>query len=227
MSEEILKVEKLDYSFSRSKPLFNQLSFSIRRGQVFALVGHNGAGKTSLFHLILGFKFADRGTIEIAGVANTQAQSRTRIGYVPERPYLPLDRNLNSYLKYLLKLNADASRSDYDRMQNLLKEFGLSEVANQPLKSFSKGMLQKSMIVQSLMSDPDLVILDEPMSGLDPEARTNLREKILAWKQQGKSVLFSSHALEDVEQLADEVLVLNRGKVEFLGSVTDWKRKQS
>lgn len=222
MKTDPLVVQKLSFSFSK-KPILNELTLNVRPAEVFALVGHNGAGKTTLFHLILGFKFAKLGTITLFGQNVLSSHSRQRVGYVPERAYLPVDQSLRKYLKYLADLqNFDASREE-DEIERVAKDVGLFEVLHQPMRTYSKGMLQKVMLAQALFGNPDLLILDEPMSGLDPEARAQLRARILQWKTAGKSVLFSTHALEDVEELADRVMVLDQGKVTFLGTTQEWK----
>jgi ABC-2 type transport system ATP-binding protein len=221
MNIEVLSVKDLTFSFSK-KPVFSHLNLSLNSGEVLAVVGHNGAGKTTLFHLILGYKFANSGEIKIFNKNVLVAQSREGLGYVPERAYLPLEQSFFSYLKYLAALQnieRDKRDSEAARVASLV---GLNEVMHQPMKSYSKGMLQKTMLAQAILGDPQFIILDEPMSGLDPEARQDLRAQIQSWKKQGKTVLFSTHALDDVETLADRVMVLDQGKMMFSGTTNEW-----
>jgi len=223
MSERVLPLSVQNVSFSfGSKPALRDVSFDVNPGEVFALIGHNGAGKTTLFHLILGYKFARRGRISLFGKPALDAPSRRDLGYVPERAYLPMEQSLHSYLKYLGDLQNFDSGELNDEIERVASEVGLQAVLRQPMRSFSKGMLQKAMLAQALLGRPRLMILDEPMSGLDPDAREQLRARITGWKAQRKSVLFSTHALEDVEHLADRVMVLDQGVQNFLGPKDEW-----
>jgi len=223
MSERVLPLSVQDVSFSfGNKPALRGVSFDVNPGEVFALIGHNGAGKTTLFHLILGYKFARRGRISLFGKTALDASSRRDLGYVPERAYLPMEQSLHSYLKYLGDLQNFDSGGLNDEIERVASEVGLQAVVRQPMRSFSKGMLQKAMLAQALLGNPRLLILDEPMSGLDPDARAQLRDRIFRWKEQRKSILFSTHALEDVEHLADRILVLDQGMQSFLGSKGEW-----
>lgn len=225
-SKAVLSVQNVSFSFrgKTKKTILREVSFEIQPGEIFALVGHNGAGKTTLFHLILGYKFADRGEITLGGKNAFDSNSRQGLGYVPERAYLPVEQSFSSYLKYLGDLQDFDRSSLKGEIERVAKEVGLHHVMHQPMRSFSKGMLQKTMLAQALLGKPRLMILDEPMSGLDPEAREQLRARIHAWKNEGKAVLFSTHALEDVEELADRVMVLDQGVRTFLGTKTEWMK---
>ena len=219
-----LNVQNVSFSFSKKK-ILQDLSLTIASGEVFALIGHNGAGKTTLFHLILGYKFANQGSIELFGKNVLNPVARTELGYVPERTYLPTDQSFFAYLKYLANLQCLDASTLNEEVERVAKEVGLFEVMHQPMKSFSKGMLQKTMLAQAILGNPRFIILDEPMSGLDPEARAQLRARLQLWKSQGKTILFSSHALEDVEQLADRVMVLDKGVCTFVGTTSEWMSK--
>jgi len=189
------------------------------------VIGHNGAGKTTLFHLLLGLKFPDRCSIAIFGESPESPRSRASVGYVPERPYFNLELGFGEMLRFhagLLGMDAATRVAEGARVAAAV---GLREQVNQSLKTFSKGMLQKAMIAQALLGNPRILILDEPMSGLDPEARETLRRWIREWKQEGRTVVFSTHALEEVESLADRVLVLKSGRLEFLGDEKSWKER--
>ena len=219
-----LKVEDLGFSLQK-KTLLSGVSFEVHAGQSFAVIGHNGAGKTTLFHLLLGLKFPDQGTISIFNEPSQSARSRARLGYVPERPYLNLDLKFEEVLELHFELIAIEPHKRNSELRRVAETVGLQNHLNQRLKTFSKGMLQKTMIAQALLGDPRLLILDEPMSGLDPETRAALKGWISQWKGEGRTILFSTHALEDVETLADQVLVLKGGRIEFLGSESAWKER--
>ncbi len=222
MSELVLNADQLQFSIKK-RNLLKGVRFSVTRGKTFAVVGHNGAGKTTLFHLILGLKIQTGGTIELFGKSNLDFKSREKIGYVPERPYLNLEMTLQGLLIYHAKLMGLASGFTKDEVKRVANEVGLQNHLHQALSTFSKGMLQKSLLAQARLGHPELYIMDEPMSGLDPEAREEVRQQIQKLKKEGRTIIFSSHALEDVEQLADEVLILKEGSVNFLGTVTEWK----
>jgi ABC-2 type transport system ATP-binding protein len=201
------------------------VGFHVPQGKTLAIIGHNGAGKTTLFHLILGLKFRDRGAIEIRGQDAQSPAARSHVGFVPERPYLNLELTLRKTLHYLGELSGISRASLSAKVEKAAREVELDAVLDQPLKTYSKGMLQRTLIAQAMLHDPSLLVLDEPMSGLDPEAREFLKNKIKEWKAGGKSVLFSSHVIEDVNELADLVGVLDSGRLTFFGPVQEWSAK--
>ena len=225
MNELALAVSELHFQAGK-KVILDQVTFSIRKGTVFAVVGHNGAGKTTLFHLILGLKIQSSGRIELSGRSNLERHARSDLGYVAERPYLNLNFKFRDFLLFHAKLMGIPFSEQQKEVQRVAGEVGLQNHLPQALSTFSKGMLQKTLIAQSMIGNPQVMILDEPMSGLDPEARGSVRAHIQKWKQDGKTIIFSSHALEDVEQLSDEVIILKEGKVQFLGSVQEWRNQR-
>jgi ABC-2 type transport system ATP-binding protein len=225
MSEYSLEVSEVSLRLGK-RLILDEIDFRIRKGTVFAVVGHNGAGKTSLFQTILGLKIQNKGFVLLMGESSLDIKSRRNLGYVPERPYFKLNWTLKSFLRFhaeLLELSAQKLIAEIHRVA---KEVELEGHLEQSLKTFSKGMLQKTLLAQAMMGDPEIYLLDEPMSGLDPEARERVREQVKRWSSHGKTVVFSSHALEDVDQLADHVLILKNGKTEFLGTVPEWRLKR-
>ncbi len=222
-----LQIENVSLTLARKK-ILDRLSFSLKEGEVVALVGHNGAGKTTLFHLILGLKFQDQGIIKINGIEAYQVESRTKLSFVPERPYLnPADTPLEMLSYYGKLAGMKDSKKLKSRIQEVIKEVGLEnaggkDVATRKFKNFSKGMLQRSLIAQALLSDPEVLILDEPMSGLDPEGREWVKELIQKLKARGRTILFSTHVIEDAQLLADKVMVLSQGKMDFFGTTAEY-----
>ncbi len=215
-----VEVKGLDFTLGKRK-ILKGLQFQIRKGSVFAVVGHNGAGKTTFFHILLGIKFQDQGSVDIFGQSNSDWRARSKIGYVLERPYLNLDQELGQLLKYHAKLsgipytNADLAHA--------AEQVGLLGHLDQNLSTFSKGMLQKALLAQASLGDPEMLVLDEPMSGLDPVSREIEKVQIQKWRDMGKTIIFSSHVMEDVEQLADDVLILEAGEMKFCGPVQEWR----
>lgn len=188
------------------------LSFNVAEGETVGFIGPNGAGKSSTIKALMGFRFATSGEARIFGRPVTDVQVRRRIGYLPEVTlYYPFMK-----ARELLELYGGLSglgRSELrERIPPLLERVGLGGKDEVLIRDFSKGMQQRVGIAQALISDPDLLILDELSSGLDPVGRYDLRETMLALKRQGKTIFFSSHELHEVEDLCDRIIVLNKGK---------------
>ncbi|MBS1959641.1 MAG: ABC transporter ATP-binding protein [Bdellovibrionales bacterium] len=221
MSPELFSAKNVDFEIHGTR-ILSQVSLDILSGETVSIVGHNGAGKTTLFHLILGLKFRTGGDLKLDTQDVILPSARRQVGFVPERPYLNLELTFRKILRYLGELSGMSGPELQDRIISLAKEVELSEVVDKQLKTYSKGMLQRTLIAQALLHGPKLLILDEPMSGLDPEARLFLKNKMKQWKQEGKSLLFSSHVIEDVRELADRVGVLDKGKMTYFGRVQDW-----
>jgi ABC-2 type transport system ATP-binding protein len=219
---DAIQLNQVSFSLAKKK-ILDRVDFKLAAGRALGLIGHNGAGKTTLFHLILGLKFPRVGTINLFGESNLDYRSRRRLGYVPERPYLNLEDTLHDALKFSGTCFQLSSAELAARLPPVIQQVGLEKNRDQKLKSFSKGMLQRTLIAQALIANPDLLILDEPMSGLDPEGRAFIRELMLELKRAQKTILFSSHALEDIDLIADEVLILDQGRQTFHGSIADWK----
>jgi ABC-2 type transport system ATP-binding protein len=187
------------------------LSFVVQKGQIFALLGPNGAGKTTTMKAILDLVGINAGQIEIFGIAHRDPRARQRVGYLPESPgfydHLTAQELLEYYGRLLNLKGAMLKR----RIQDVLEIVSMERHRGKKLQKFSKGMLQRIGLAQCLLNDPDLLILDEPMSGLDPLGRRQVRELLLNLKFQGKTVLLSSHIVHDVEVLADSIAVVKDG----------------
>ncbi len=221
MNEPVaIEVVGLEFVIGK-KRILKGLDFSIPRGKVFAVLGHNGAGKTTFFHILLGLKYQTAGEVRILGKSNEDWRARAAVGYVVERPYLNLDHEFGSLLTYHARL-AGVPR-DRTTFEQIAGEVGLSGHLDDSLSTFSKGMLQKAVLAQAALGNPEIKVLDEPMSGLDPESREAVKAQIQKWSEAGKTIIFSSHVMEDVEQLADEVLILEDGEIRFRGTVSEWR----
>jgi ABC-2 type transport system ATP-binding protein len=183
-------------------------------GVVFGLLGPNGAGKTTILRLIMGFIFPDAGKVDLGGLEASQ------IGYVPERAFYPPRFAIRDYLLTsgrLAGMRPDAVDAAAD---NLLDQFGLGGVAHRRLGACSRGMLQRVGLAQALISDPPLLLLDEPASGLDPAGQKFMREQILALRERGKTVLLSSHHLDEVARICSHIAVISRGRLVRSGPLT-------
>jgi ABC-2 type transport system ATP-binding protein len=191
--------------------VLDSLTLRVEAGEVYGLLGPNGAGKSTLLHVILGLLRPDRGTLRVLGTAPERA--RARVGYLPERPryhahFAPLE-----YLRALGALS-DLSGPELEaRCRDLLALVGLSDAASRRLGQFSKGMLQRFGIAQALLHAPDLLLVDEPSSGLDPAGQREIVDLLLALRRQGHTIVMCTHHLGEAHQLCDRVGVLSRGRL--------------
>lgn len=199
--------------FKKKVQAVSDLSFEICRGEVFGLIGPNGAGKSTTIRMLLGLIRPDSGSILFKGKPLGETTILREIGYLSENPYL------YDHLTLLELLNFCGQASDLDarkikkRSQGLMEKLNLQEAQKRPLRTFSKGMLQRAGICFALLHDPSIVILDEPMSGLDPIGRKMVFDLIVELKQQGKTIFFCSHILNDVERLCDRIALMNKGRL--------------
>jgi len=189
------------------------VSFSVAKGSVFALLGHNGAGKTTTINCILDLVHPDGGDIKIMGKDYRDPASRARVGYLPERPYFFDHLTGMELLQFYARLLDIPRESRAARIDEVLEMVGMTTFAGRRLKKFSKGMLQRIGLAQAILGDPDLLILDEPMSGLDPIGRREVRELLMELKRVGKTIILSSHIVPDVEMIADSVGILKDGSM--------------
>jgi ABC-2 type transport system ATP-binding protein len=198
-----------------------RLDLDIRRGEVFGYLGPNGAGKTTTLKLLTGLLRPTRGRAWIRGVPVTEVRSRLRLGFLPEQPYFYDYLNGREYLELVGRLSRLDGREAMERARHWLGRVGLGHQPRLLLRKYSKGMLQRLGLAAALMHDPEVVILDEPMSGLDPFGRRDVRELILEQRERGATVFFSSHILPDVEMLCDRVAILLRGSLQRVVSVEE------
>ena len=197
------------------------LSLSISRGEIYGFLGPNGAGKTTTLKILLGLMYATSGRVEILGRPAGDLEVRRRIGFLPEAPYFYDYLTAEEFLAFYGHL-AGLERGELSqRIDHLLEVVGLSEARTRQLRKFSKGMLQRVGLAQALIHDPELVILDEPMSGLDPLGRKHVRDLILGLRDQGKTVFFSTHIIPDVEMICDRVGIIVQGKLLAAGRVDE------
>ncbi len=199
----------------------DHLDFQVQEGEVFGFLGPNGAGKTTTIKLLLGLIQPTSGAATIFGHPSHTATARARVGFLPESPYFYDHLTATEFLAFCGRLFGLTSVAIHDATLRLLKQVGLEEAAHTPLRKFSKGMLQRIGIAQALINDPQLVILDEPMSGLDPIGRKDCRDLILQLKQAGKTICFSSHIIPDVEMICDHIAILVKGKLIRMGRVEE------
>jgi ABC-2 type transport system ATP-binding protein len=192
-------------------------SFEVRRGEVFGLVGPNGAGKTTTIKMLLGLIKPSGGEAEILGHPIGSLESRRKVGYLPEISYYYDYLTPEEILDFYGRLYGMTATERGRHVKELLGVVGLEKARGKPLRKFSKGMLQRVGLAQALLSDPEVVVLDEPQSGLDPLGRKEVSDLIVSLKERGKTVFFSSHILPDVERTCDRIAVMMEGKVVDVG----------
>lgn len=203
------------------KPALIDLTLSVPVGEVFGYLGPNGSGKTTTLKILTGLVFPDAGSASMLGFPLGARAGRQRIGFLPENPYFYDYLTPREYLDYVGRLFGLPRADRRDRARELLERVGLTAFSEVPLRRFSKGMLQRMGIAQALVNSPDLVFLDEPMSGLDPIGRRLVREMILDLKAAGKTVFFSTHILSDAETLCDRIALLRAGRLVAVGRLAD------
>jgi ABC-2 type transport system ATP-binding protein len=205
----------------RRKRVLRDLSLDIAAGEIFGYLGPNGAGKSTTIKLLLGLVQPTTGSAEIFGLPIGNVHARKRIGFLPENPSFYEYLTGREFLEYLGRLIGLSSAQRTDQQSRLLSEMGLASAANLQIRNYSKGMVQRLGIAQALLGSPELLILDEPMSGLDPIGRKEVRDLILRQKAQGRTVFFSSHILSDIEMICDRVGILVGGRLVKSGTITE------
>ncbi len=194
-----------------------ELSFLMKKGEILGLIGANGAGKSTAIKLIMDFIRPDAGTIKILGQTPAQHAIRRKIGYLPETANFPANLTVLDMLRFTGSTCNMEQQYFRAASEKWLRRLGLWDARKKALRNYSKGMQQRANFAIALLTDPELLILDEPMSGLDPIGRADILELIVELKSQGRSILFCSHILEDVDRLVDNVLVLHQGRTLFVG----------
>jgi ABC-2 type transport system ATP-binding protein len=219
-----IEIENLtkDYPFGflhlKKKRSLEGLTMQVESGEVFGFLGPNGAGKSTTIKLLVGLIFPDAGTARILGRPITDIEMHRDIGYLPEQPYFYDYLTAAEVLDYFAQFHDLTAADRNERVARMLKKVGLETAQKIQLRKYSKGMLQRVGLAQAILHDPKVVILDEPMSGLDPIGRREVRDIILELKREGKTVLFSTHILSDAEMLCDRVGVIVGGKLRGVGA---------
>lgn len=217
---DVVRLDEVSKSFENHRAV-DKLSLAVRPGEVLGFLGTNGAGKTTTIKMVLGFFRPDGGSLSVWGGDPCDAATRRRIGYMPETAYYYPYLNVRELLAFYGGLCGLPRSVVRERSEALIERVGLASAGDRLLKFYSKGMLQRAGIAQALLHDPDLLILDEPLTGLDPLARIQFRDLILELKKKGKTVFFSSHELSEAELICDRVAILKRGSLVWCGAVGD------
>jgi len=219
-TQSLTKIFRVGF-WARRVTAVRELSLEVKRGEIFGLLGPNGAGKTTTIKVLLGFVQPTEGTATICGATAGSLQAREKLGYLPENPALYEFLRGDEFLVFAGRMAGLSSRDARARSEKLLEQVGLAGRADRPVRRFSKGMVQRLGLAQALIGDPEVVILDEPMSGLDPIGRKDVRDIILKLRAEGRTVLFSTHILSDVEALCDRVGLVIDGRLTDCGALRD------
>ena len=221
---EILGLEKTySVGFWRKRPkcALKPLNLSVEEGEIFGFLGPNGAGKTTTLKMLMGLVFPTGGSARILGMDVNDPQVKAQIGFLPEQPYFYDYLTAHELLGYYGRLSGVRGKDLSQRVERVLERVGLRDVSGVQLRKFSKGMLQRVGIAQAILHEPKVVFFDEPMSGLDPMGRREVRDLMEQLKQEGKTVFFSTHILSDAEALCDRVAVIHLGELRALGAVAE------
>jgi ABC-2 type transport system ATP-binding protein len=222
--ETIVRVEGLVKDFRpgfglKKKRVLHGISFEVKRGEVFGFIGPNGAGKTTTLKVLMGLIRASAGRVELLGRDVGDSESRRQIGFAPESPYFYEFLSGREILTFYARLCDFPPERIAPRVEEVLAQVGLSHAAEARLRTYSKGMLQRIGVAQALVHDPGVLFLDEPMSGLDPVGRKEIRDLIMRLNAEGKTVFMNTHILSDVEMICDRVAIIVNGRIAYQGEL--------
>jgi len=214
----VLEVRNLHKTFTtgfipQKKKILKGITFKVEEGEIFGYLGPNGAGKTTTLKCILGIIFPNKGEIRLFGLPHTSLQAKAKIGFLPENPYFYEYLTAAEFLRFYAQLFGLPRDKREKKIDQLLQLVGLEKAAATQLRKFSRGMLQRIGLAQALINDPSLVFLDEPLGGLDPLGRKEMRDIILRLREEGKTVFLCSHILQDIEMVCDRVAIIVDGKI--------------
>ena len=222
----VLRVDNVRKSFSlglipKKKEILKGVSFEVAEGEIFGYLGPNGAGKTTTLKCVMGLIHPDAGTIELFGLPHSALKAKARVGFLPENPYFYDYLTGEEFLDFYGRLFSLSRAERRERVARLLKLMDMTRASGLQLRKYSRGMLQRIGLAQALINDPSFVALDEPMGGLDPLGRKDFRDIIVRLRNEGRTVLLSSHILQDIEMICSRVAIILGGRVISQGSLRD------
>lgn len=224
--ETAVHIENLHKSFRlgfipKTKKILKGISLTVNQGEIFGYLGPNGAGKTTTIKCILGLIYPNQGKIELFGHHHLSLKAKAQIGFLPENPYFYDHLTASEFLYFYSQLFLIKKNEREKKIENLIQVVGLEKSADLQLRKFSRGMLQRIGLAQALLNEPSLVLLDEPLGGLDPIGRKEIRDIIVRLKEEGKTVFLSSHILQDIEMICDRVAIIVNGEIINQGALQD------
>jgi ABC-2 type transport system ATP-binding protein len=197
------------------------ISFQVTQGEAFGFLGPNGAGKTTTIKILMGLMRPTGGRVSLFGLPVPSRRSRERVGFMPENPYIYPYLTPREFVEACARLSGLRGAVLHDRVKRVLQQTGIAYASSRQVRRLSKGMVQRTGLAAALVADPELLVLDEPMSGLDPGGRKEVRDMILEERRRGRTIFFSTHILSDVPQLCDHVAILQRGQTVLAGKLTE------
>ena len=223
----MIEIRNVSKSYIKGNKIIDKLNMKIDNGKIFAFLGPNGVGKTTTIKMITGILPIDEGDILIDGksINKEPLQAKKRFGYVPDSPDMFLNLKGIEYLNFIADIYNVSKEETTKRIEKYAKKFKIYERLNEKMETYSHGMRQKIIIIGALLHEPQNLILDEPLTGLDPEAAYYLKEIMKEYTKQGKCVFFSTHVLEVAEKLCDEIAIINKGKIALQGEYNQIKEK--
>ena len=230
-NEAVIKIRNLSKSYRdfwglEKVQALKSLSLDVHKGEIFGLLGPNGSGKTTTMKLLLGLLFPSSGEVTILGESANNVEKNERIGYLPEESYLYKFLNAEETLDFYGRLFNMTKAERHRRIDHYIDLVGLNHARHRQLKEYSKGMTRRIGLAQALINDPDLVLLDEPTTGLDPLGTRDMKDLILKLRDEGKTVVMCSHLLADVQNVCDRIAILYEGELKELGRVEDLLKEQ-
>ncbi len=220
-----IEVKNISKKFGQQLAV-DQVSFDVQPGEIFGLLGPNGAGKTTTIRIILDIFKADSGDVSILGGKMTEAK-KNKVGYLPEERGLYQDVQLETCLTYLATLKGMKPDQATPRVEALMKEFDLFDHRKKNIKELSKGMQQKAQLITALVHEPELIIIDEPFTALDPVNTQMVKDLLRDQRQKGKTIVMCTHQMHQVEELCDRLVLINQGHVLLYGKIDDIRRQYS
>lgn len=225
MNQTPIRIENIYKTFGE-KMVLNDVGFEVKTNEIFGLVGLNGIGKTTLIKIIIDLLEHDGGGVEIFGVDKILPEARSNVAYLPEKFHPSNHLTGIEFLKFVAGFHK--KNLDLNKANAIAKTLDLDPKALElKISKYSKGMTQKLGLLGTFLSDAKLIILDEPMSGLDPRARIALKQELLNYKKSGNSIFFSSHILTDIDEICDRIAIIHNGKIVFCGKPEEFKNKHS
>lgn len=223
----MIEIKNVSKSYKKGKKVIDNINLEIRDGEIFGFLGPNGTGKTTTIKMITGILDIDEGDILIDGnsIKTNPLEAKKRFGLVPDNPDIFIKLKGIEYLNFIADIYKISEEERIEKIKNLSKQFEMENVLNNKIQSYSHGMRQKIVIMATLLHDPQNLILDEPMTGLDPRSSFDLKRIMRERTKQNKSVFFSTHILEVAERLCDRVGIINRGRLVFIGTYEEMKRE--
>ena len=223
----MIEIKNISKSYKKGKKVIDNINLKIKDGEIFGFLGPNGAGKTTTIKMITGILEIDNGDILIDGasIKNSPINAKKKIGFVPDNPDMFLKLKGIEYLNFMADIFKVNNKDRLERINKLSKLFEMEKVLNNKIQSYSHGMRQKIVLIGTLLHEPQNLILDEPITGLDPKSSYDLKKVLRDYAEKNKAVFFSTHILEIAEKLCDRVAIINKGKIVFIGTYEEMKKE--